>query len=349
MDEVEEVEVVEELSLSDSLAAAWDESDEEDDVPRGTLEASDGDDGYSGETPDTDSEELGAADEETVQSKASEDQPEVNPDTESLETPPKSLSPAAREAWNKAPEALKKDIAKRERDYANGMEKYRGNAQRAQQMDQTLAPFQQYMQMNGGPQKSIQGLLQTGASLQMGSPAQKAQLVANLIQQFGVDISTLDNMLVGKAPPQEAQANHAIDQRIQQAVAPYQNMMNQFQQSQQQQAQMNQQQVNNEVTAFSQNPANEFYNDVRGDMADILDMASSNNREMSMQEAYDRACRMNPEVFKVSQTRQSAQNMDKKRSASSSIHGTPSGGGDGGNHADLRSAIADDWDNTGRA
>jgi hypothetical protein len=352
MAEAEQVEeVVEELSLSDSLAAAWDDSDEteDDDVPRGIMEASDGDDGNAGGIPDINSEKPNTDNKEGVQPAEGEGEPATAEGAESLETAPKSLSPAAREAWKKAPDALKKDIAKRERDYEAGIVKYADNAKRAQAMDNTLAPFQQYMQMNGGPAKSIQTLLQTGASLQMGSPQQKAQMVANLIKQYGVDIRTLDNMIVGVAAPQDVQENTAVDQRIQQAIAPYQQMMNEFQHNKQQQQQQTQHKVATDVQQFSKDPKNEFYNDVQGMMADIMDVEAKSNRFPGMQETYDKACMLHPEISKIVQARQAAESMGKKRQAATSIHGTPSGGGDAGAPGSLRETLANAWDDVGRA
>ena len=68
-------------------------------------------------------------------------------------------------------------------------------------MDQALAPFQQYLAVTGEPPaKTIQGLLQTASILQMGSPVQRANTVASLIKQFGVDIRTLDDVLAGQQP-----------------------------------------------------------------------------------------------------------------------------------------------------
>jgi hypothetical protein len=51
-------------------------------------------------------------------------------------------------------------------------------------------------------------LLATRAALEVGTPTQKAQLVANLIHQFGVDIASLDNFLANgpAAQPQQAPA-----------------------------------------------------------------------------------------------------------------------------------------------
>jgi hypothetical protein len=213
-------------------------------------------------------------------------------------------------------------------------------------MDRSLAPFQQYFQMNGGAGQTIQGLLQTGASLQMGSPIQKAQMVANIIKQYSVDIKSLDNMLVGEAPSPEVQQQNHVQQAVQQAVAPYQQHMQQIQQQQQYQQQQVQGQVSQEVTNFGAN--NEFYNDVRGDMADLLDMAANRGREMNMDEAYKLACANHPQISSIMSGRTSQDSVNQKRRAASSISGSPSGAG-GAAAGSMNAALNSAWDNAGRA
>ena len=258
---------------------------------------------------------------------------------------PISLPPAAREAWKNAPKEVRDAVAKREKDFEQGIQKYAENAKRAQQMDQVLAPFSQFMQMNGGPAQTIQNLLSTGAMLQMGSPQQKAQVAASIIQQFGVDIQALDSILAGSPQPQQ---DNSIQQAVQQAMQPYQQAFTDFQSAQQAQAQQAQQAVTNEVDAFANDPKNEFYRDVAEDMADILDMAANRGQQVSLKQAYDRACMLHPEISTIIQSRQSAQEVEKKREAASSVSGTPNGPSTQNEPATLRQAIEQAWDTVGR-
>ena len=249
-------------------------------------------------------------------------------------TAPKSLSPAAREAWKDLPEAVKTDIAKREADYEKGIVQYADNAKRAEAMDRSLAPFQQLFAMNGGgPQQTLEPLLQTASVLQMGSPQQKAQTAANLIKQFGVDIRMLDGMLVGEQPQQSQQ--DIINQAVQQAVAPYQQQVQQ-QKHQQQQA------VNNEVNQFA--AQNEFYGDVSDTMADLMEMAAKRGRELTMQDAYDQACRIHPQISQVLAGRQAQSVTAPRQNAAVSISGSPGGGGDSRPADSIRGQIEAAWE-----
>lgn len=337
------VEDVVEDDMNAALSAAWDEHEDE----------SDGD-SEQGIDASSDSEVTDTADVEAVQPDTDTQDATAEPDAKhdlepDIDSAPVGLSPAAREAWKDTPDSVRKDIAKREADYSAGIKMYADNAKRAEAMDRTLAPYQQYFAVNGGPQQALSGLLQTGAGLQMGSPAQKAQLVAGLIQQFGVDINTLDNLLVGNQPSAESQQGHAVDQRIQQALQPYQQMMEQQRQQQQHQQQMEQQKVQSEVQQFSTNPANEFYKDVAGEMANILDVYSQNNTQLTMQQAYDKACQMHPEISQIIASRTSANTVQQKRKAATSIHGSPSGTGNALGGDSLHDAINAAWDSVGRA
>jgi cytochrome c556 len=264
------------------------------------------------------------------------------------ERPPVSLSAAAREAWKDTPPAMRAEIAKREADFARGIQKYAESAKRVQSMDRMLAPYSQYFAINGGAPKAIGEALQTAALLQQGSPVQKAQAAAQLIKQFGVDISTLDSLLVGEAPPEAAQVQSQVQQAVQQAVAPYQQQMASMQQAQQATMQRAQQEVYSEVDAFGADPAHEFYHDVKLDMADIMDLAAQRGLQLSLKDAYDRACTMNPEIQRIVQNRRSQQSLQSKRRAASSVGGAPAGDAAGAPPASLRGAIADAWENAGR-
>lgn len=341
-------------SMMDDLADAWDAAEgDTDDV---STEYSGGEVHESHEQPDSGTGESGSGREGEDAEHLHEgelrsgDEPDdgTNQRGEEKQSVPVGLSPAAREKWADTPKEVQDHIRGYEQRMEQMAQKYGRDAQRAQAMDRSLQPFQQLFALNGGPQETLPGLLQTASVLQMGTAPQKAEMVANIIKQFGVDIKALDNMLVGEGVPPEMQAQTAIQQQVQQAVAPYQQALQGLQQQQQYAQQKAQQEVASEIDTFARNPQNEFYRDVRMDMADILDMASNRGINMSLEEAYNRACAMNPEISKIIQTRQGAQSVQNKRRAASSVHGTLGGEGDAGAPAGMRAAIADAWENAGR-
>ena len=353
---VEDIDVEDEgPSLADDLAAAWDDSegDEGEEHDDGGVHKAEADEPRPGD--DTDREPagdkpVGKSDGRAVSAVEKSAKPEAEngaaqPDSEK---PPVSWNAEAREAWKSVPKEARAYIHEREKQFVEGLRRSGGDAKRAQAMDQVLQPYGQYLAMNGGAAPALSSLLQAGANLQMGSPVQKAQMVAKLIEQYGVDINTLDNVLVGQAPPERVQQSSDVQRAVQEAVAPYRQMLDQFQNGQKAQAQQFQGRISQTLQQFSSDPKNEFYSDVKMDMADILDMAANRGTTMDLQTAYERACKLNPQISRIIETRLKSEEVARKRPATASIHGTKGGDGGGGSGYDIRSAIEDAWDSAGR-
>jgi len=326
---IDENEVTEEVEIEEpsdninaELAAAWD-SVESEEVEEVSFEAP-----------------------QEVETEAQPESENLEPIVNELDQSPVGLSPEAREEWANTPTAVKEHIARNEQRMEGLAQKFGDSYKRAEAMDKSLAPYAQLFAMNGGAGNTLPGLLQTASQLQMGSGPQKAQAVAQIIKQFGVDIRTLDSMLVGEAPSQESQQQSQVQQAVQQAVAPYQQQMQQFQQQQQFQAQQSQNEIAGEVNNFG--AQNEFYNDVRSEMADLLDMSANRGRSMSMQEAYQTACLAHPQIAKIMASRNSQASVKKKQKASSSIYGTSGGSMSGSAPNSVEEALKAAWDNAGR-
>lgn len=326
---------IEDTSLTDDLAAAWaaaeadevevEEEEIEEEAPQELV----------AEEPEPEEQ---PPEQEDIAAQADESAPPAN----DLDKAPVGLPPAAREAWKDTPAPVREALAKRERDFANGIKQYAENAKRAELMDRSLAPYQQYFAMqNQPPGQTVSTLLQTASILQMGSPQQKADMVANLINQFGVDIDALDNRLSG-APQQQA------PQQQQPAFRPEQIPQLVQQELQRREQAMVGQRVNNDVQAFASDPQNEFYVDVRNDMADILDLSARQGRDMSLKQAYDRACAINPDISRIIAQREAQKQRNGRRSAASSISGAPAAPHTGAEHDSIRDALEAAWDGVGR-
>jgi hypothetical protein len=319
MIEEEKEEIIQQDDMSADLSAAWEETEDE------VIE--DGTDEPVGEQSESvvASESTDATDVPAVEGEDAAKDSEVIEGTADLDTPPSSLPPAAREAWKDVPKVVQEAVAKREAEYSAEIKKHWDNSKRAEGMDRMLQPYQQVMQVNGGPGRTIKTLLDVASAMQLGAPNQKAQTVANLIAQFGVDISALDNILSG----QQAQADPAQDMR---SIA-QQEAQKMFQaQQEQQQAVQNQQlqgEIGTELQQFAQN--NEFYEDVRVQMGLLMkaDSDNPNTGPMSVQSAYDMACQINPQVAEAIKIRTAGQSIAGKRKAAVSISGSPGGPGEG--------------------
>lgn len=328
----------EETSLMDDLASAWDAAEAEDEQPEETQEP-------VAEEPvaevEAQPEEEPPAEEPTEEPPEPEAAASEEPPAEAPDQPPSDLGAAAREAWKDTPEAVKAEFARVSERLENMGVKYGEDAKRARDMDQALAPYQQYLAMNGGPGQVIPGLLQTGTLLQHGSPQQKAQAAANIIKQFGIDINTLDNLLVGNQTQQNS-TQATVEQMVEQR----------FQQEQQRRAQQEQQQaqkhIQDEVQQFATDPKNEFYKDVSTLMGRLMDVAAREQRQLSLADAYKEACQIDPTVRSILIAREAQNNVTQKRQAAASISGGPSGHGAPSEPGTIREAIEAAMSNTGR-
>lgn len=349
-------EYTDEMSAAQALSDAWDDAEstleepvhEEHEPDNEAAEPELRSESATGEVSGGDTESGATSGDPDIEGgvRSGEEQGAGAAEGEGDEKPPVGLSAAAREAWKETPPAIREEIAKRERDFAVGIQRYAEGAKRAQAMDSAMQPYRAYIDMNGGPGQAVTKLLQTGTFLQMGSQQQKAEAIAGVIKQFGVDITTLDNILAGEAPPPEVAQQSQVEQMLQQRLAPYEQQMQQIQQQREMAERQAQERINSEVTEFSSK--NEFYNDVKLEMADIMDMAANRGQEMSLQEAYDKACQLHPEVSKVIASRQQRQSVGNKRRASSSVSGSPGGVGERSTPDSTRAAIEQAWENAGR-
>lgn len=266
---------------------------------------------------------------------------------------PVSWTPAAREHWAGISPEAKAEINKREGDIARGLQQASGHKRVADEYFKTVAPFQQYIQAAGStPAQAITELMTTASQLTAGSPAKKAEVVRNIINEYGVDITMLDELLSGQPVSEDPNAPllAAIDERL----APMNDFMGNVQHGRQEQANEVNQEAATELGAFQQ--ANtEFYDDLREDMADLMEMATNRNREMTLEQAYNHAANAHPEIGPILKQRAAAEagKLDPaaaaaKIAAASSIRGSAnSGGGLQAAGDDIRSTITELWDDAG--
>jgi hypothetical protein len=265
--------------------------------------------------------------------------------------PPLGFSPESREHWKDVPEIVKEQIHKREVEIAKAMEttaQARRTTNALNQLAQSYAPV---MAAEGAtdPLQAIQGLFDTVAQLRLGSPQQRAEKMAALISHYGVDIGALDAALVGEPVPEQVQGQHHIETLLDQRLAPINNMMETLNQMQMQKQGNAQQDAVAEVQEFGKNA--EFLNDVRNDMADLIEMANARGMSMTLEEAYNKACALNPQIQAVLNQRSEAERLKTeqeslaaKQNAASSIAGRQIGGQSGGIDNSLRGTIASAWD-----
>ena len=258
---------------------------------------------------------------------------------------PSSWNPTAREAWASVPPEVQQEISRREKELQNNFNETTQARQLSNSFGQLVSPYQSMFQAQGVDTfTGINNTLQLAAQLQMGTPGQKAQACADIIQQFGVDIGSLDDLLVGKTP--QAMAPSPEMQQMQGRM----DQMGQYIQNQQyQQQQANQAQqmtINNETEAFIR--AKPFANDLRNTMADFMDMSERNGQgKLTLEQAYDRALVTRPDIQQILANRGNSQNnanaLATARGAAVSIPQTTGPAGNKPAPTTMRGALEDAW------
>ena len=265
-------------------------------------------------------------------------------------TAPVSWKPGIREHWKDIHPEVQDEIARRESDHNKVLNDSAGFRKVADEYYRVVAPFQSLIQaQNSTPAEAIHNLMSTAAQLTQGTPARKAEVIRNIINEYGVDISMLDEVLAGQ--PVADDPNAALLTSIDERLAPIHNFMGGVQQQQTTRNEAVGAEAATELATFA-TAHSEFYEDLRDDMADLLEMAANRGRAMTMEEAYERAAGAHPDIGPILSQRAAAAagKLDpaaaaRKSNAAASIRGTPNAGGTpGGGEETVRGTIEQLWD-----
>lgn len=256
---------------------------------------------------------------------------------------PVSWSPAEREHWEGLNPAAKAAVLRREAEITKGLQESASARRFGGEFYNIIKPFEHLIRSSGvTPLQAVDNLVKTAGILQTGTPMQRATTVANICAAYGVDLQLLDQVLAGQAPKEGANGNGAgPDPRLLAAIdarmKPVQDFIKSVEGSRSQADAALRQDVQTEAEAFMQSPEAEFFEDVRQDVADLLDLAANRGRQMTLQEAYKLAVAQHPEISKVVAEREQAaqiaaraRGFDRSRRASvSQPAGNPAGIGPG--------------------
>lgn len=264
--------------------------------------------------------------------------------TQSVAKPPRSWSAEAKAAFAALPEPVKQDVLRREKEISQGLELAAPARKHYESFQEVIKPFQPMFDAYGVQDSLpvIRQLLATRATFEIGTPEQKAQLVANIIHDFGIDIQQLDSHLVKKGPvqpfrPARPAPPAPLDPRLEQII-------NRFEAKEKRDAEA-------AVEAAESLP---HFDDLREDMADILEAWAIKGIDISadrvgyLKKAHIRALAMNPSLEPAPAappviTKSQAAAILASRNAASSISGTPRTGASPA-PTDRRSQIAAAWD-----
>lgn len=185
------------------------------------------------------------------------------------------------EAIAKDPVALQAFI-RRSEEMHKGIEQYREKANFGHTIEQAVAPFAATLRsLNIPPEKAISELLATDHRLRYGSQQEKYQAYAQLGQFYGLDPSSIPQQQQQYVDPQVQMLERRLQQQEQ-----WINQQNQAREWQERET------LNSEIARFSSDPSHTYFEEVRGDMAGLLQAGLAS----SLDEAYERAIYANPNV-----------------------------------------------------
>lgn len=235
--------------------------------------------------------------------------------------------PAEQQAQEAAPEAPQ--LPPEAINYIQALEVERDIAG---QFKAAIEPHFDFIQeFNINPYQHVQELLGVSRTLATGDAASKAGMIANLCDMFKVDVEELDNALFElqnrPKPSKEDLILDKLNALEQRAYAPP---------TQVPATPINTNELQNEINAFA--AKNEFFNEVKGDMAVFLNSGKARN----LDEAYALAIKINDGVQNTIRAR-NEKTTKAAKAGQVSLRGaaptsTPKGGGD------LRSVLEQFWD-----
>jgi hypothetical protein len=249
------------------------------------------------------------------------------PSTEPAPTPaepkeeikaPRSLAAPLREAWKKLDPSERAYLLKREGEVTRIMSETASARDLQQKFKEVISPYEPMIRAEGvEPIQAVNNLLRTTAALATGPAQTKAQIVAGIIRTYGVDIPTLDALLAGQAAPVAPQQQAYQPPQPQQFRDPRLDAL--LEQAQTQLGARAEEQIG-EVQG------EEFFEDVRDEMADILDLAAKRGVAMTARDAYNRAVAFDPGISRILEQRKAAANsMSTQRvvAGTASVRGQP--------------------------
>lgn len=233
---------------------------------------------------------------------------------------PSSWTNAAKAEWAKVPASARSEIAKREQEIHREFTKRDDERNFGRELKQVVAPYEAIIRAAGStPQAAIADVLNTAYILRTADPLTKARTMAQVIQQYGVDLR-----LAAQGQQQNIDPTVAA---LQQELA---QLKGQWSQQQEQARAQVEQEVLTTVEAFGQDPKHPHFKAVSAHMGALMQAGQAKD----MEEAYEMAVWARPDIrgqLQAAQTAQAAaQTQNRQKAQNARAKGVSVRGGPGG-------------------
>ena len=205
------------------------------------------------------------------------------------------------EAFAKADQVVRDAFVRRSEEMHKGLEQFRTKAQFGHAMEQAIAPFMATIQAIGAtPETAVKTLMVADHNLRYGTPQQKTEMLLKIAKDYGVDLNQV----------QQYQAEQPyVDPQVTQLQQQLQQMQSWVVQQNQQREWQERQALNSDIGKFASDPANEYFEHVRNDMAGLLQAGLATD----LKDAYEKAIYANPTIRAQVLAKQQAQEAEKRK------------------------------------
>jgi hypothetical protein len=214
---------------------------------------------------------------------------------------PASWTPTAREKWAALDPEIRAEVHRREGEAQKVLQQSAQARQFVDAFESVVRPYEVFIRTeNSNPLQAVHNLMSTAAEFRVGTPARKVELVAGIIKNFGIDIEALDTVLSGGGLPAgggRQMQQEFRDPRLDQLLADRQR-------EQEAATARERHEVAQQMQAFA--ATHEFYGDVQGQMADLLELAARRGEPLDIEKAYQTACKLHDGVSTILATRAAA-------------------------------------------
>lgn len=241
---------------------------------------------------------------------------------------PHTWKPDYTPKWETLDPDLAEYITQREKEQAEGVKPLLTKAQQADELLKEFTPYDHLLKAdNATPQTAIRSLLQTAAVLRTADPLTKAKLVAQTMQQYGVPFEYVQQFF-GQGGGQPA-----LDPTVAHLYQTVTQLQQELQSTKQATQQAETQAATRQVESFLAKPEYKYAKELAPSMAQLLEHGMAE----SMEDAYDKALRLNPQLFDkaMAETRAEADRKAREeatkaaqaaRNAAVQVKGAPSSG-----------------------
>lgn len=228
-----------------------------------------------------------AAKDAPAQEAAQEETPEPT-EAPVWKRPPASWKKQFHEPWAKADPRLQEYVWQREEQMREGVEKVMTKAQFADAMQQAIEPYMPTIQGMGlTPDRAVSALMEADHKLRTSDPQTRTQLFFQLAQSYGINLGGMQAQ--GAQPGAQPQQN-TVDPLVWQLQNELNNVRGEVMGWKQQQEMQQNQQLLSEINSFSLKA--DHFEEARPIMIQLLQSGMAE----TLDDAYDKAIRLNPEL-----------------------------------------------------